>query len=758
MNNIATRLLSIAGLAVLILTGCGGGGGGSSSGAAPTVPRFAYSANFNDGTVSMYTVDPATGQLRHNGYVTAGTNPHSVAVHPSGKFVYVSNNGDGDRVSSYGVGPDGRLTAIGAATFGSGLMARGITVDPAGKFLYLTLAGAGAVSAYAIAADGTLTFLADDFSVAQPFSVAVDPTGKFAYVASFGGNAIFAFSIGTNGTLAPIDADAATAGSQPSIAAGTNPHFVTFDPTGRFLYAANFGSGDVSAYRTSASGSLTKVPGSPFTAGAGARGIGIDPTGKFAYVANHFDASISAYTIDGNTGALTQIDADAATNGVQNFPAGNRPGGITLDPSGKFLYAANLVSNDVSAYAIDAATGALTALPGNFGRSGNLDVAMTHGTAPVTYTPKFAYVANQSPNNIAAYAINAGTGALAAIGSPVAAGTGPVSVAVDPSGRFAYAANRTSSDVSAYSIGASGALSAIDADAATAGIQATIPAGTVPLYAAVDPSGRFLYVANVGSGVADPGTVSAYTINPTTGALTRIDADPTTLGIQDFAAGGGPDAVVVDPTGRFLYVANYGFPGSGSVSAYEIDAVTGGLTAISGSPFASGGNGSDSIAVDSSGRFVYVTNLLSDSVTAFAIDAVSGGLTRIDADFVTPGTQDLAVTNARPVSMTADPAGGFVYIATACGSIWAFNVDATSGALTRVDSAPGGACFAFRDAPNSIVVDSSGRFVYNSDYTNGDSASGYKIDAATGALTPVSGSPFAAGPSAKSVVTSGAIE
>ena len=55
------------------------------------VPRFAYLANYNDNTVSIYTVNAITGQLRANGYVMAGNRPISVTVDPSGQFAYVAN-------------------------------------------------------------------------------------------------------------------------------------------------------------------------------------------------------------------------------------------------------------------------------------------------------------------------------------------------------------------------------------------------------------------------------------------------------------------------------------------------------------------------------------------------------------------------------------------------------------------------------------------------------------------------------------------
>ena len=82
-------------------------------------------------------------------------------------------------------------------------------------------------------------------------------------------------------------------------------------------------------------------------------------------------------------------------------------------------------------------------------------------------TPKFAYVVNAcistsdcSAGNVSAYTINSSTGALRAVaGSPFAAGGGPYSVTVDPSGRFAYVANSGDDTVSAYTINSStGAL------------------------------------------------------------------------------------------------------------------------------------------------------------------------------------------------------------------------------------------------------------------------------------------------------------
>ncbi len=64
-------------------------------------------------------------------------------------------------------------------------------------------------------------------------------------------------------------------------------------------------------------------------------------------------------------------------------------------------------------------------------------------------------------------------------------------------------------------------------------------------------------------------------------------------------------SVAIDPAGTYLYVANQ-FGSSSTISGYAIDATSGVLTPIKGSPFPGGFN-SNAIAIDPTGRFVYVT-------------------------------------------------------------------------------------------------------------------------------------------------------
>jgi 6-phosphogluconolactonase (cycloisomerase 2 family) len=574
------------------------------------VPRFAYVANAGDGTVSMYAVSTVSGQLRHNGYVLAGGGPQSVAVDPAGRFAYVANMTSGD-VSAYAIdSSNGRLRSIGSAT-PAGTRPVSITVHPTGWFVYVANGGSDSVSTYAIdSSTGALTSVGTPLAVGPaPASVAVEPSGKFAYVAMGGSDVLSAYSIDSiTGALTGIG----------TFGAGQQPRAVTVDPYGKFVYVANYFSGyfrkppEVSAYTLdSITGVLTATgPVIPVWAGNYPISITVDPAGRFAYLLYQtYSPNIRPFSIDSATGGLTD-----AGLGIDSGYASS----LTIDPSGNFAYTTDSARSEVSAFTRNPGNGAMIAHSTITGRRGGFAMSMTEGTSPVNYSPRFAFVANQTSNDVSVYTIK--DGALVSAGPAVAAGTAPYAVAADPAGRFAYVANHGSNDVSAYAIDSiSGALTSVGTP---------IAAGTNPFSATVDPSGRFVYVANYGSG-----NVSGFAIAPVTGALTSVGAA--------VATGTNPYQVAVDPLGRFAYVANYG---SASVSAFSIDSVTGVLTSIGAAVAA--GVGPSSVNVDPSGRYAYVANGASGNASTFRIDQTTGALTPYGAAVATG-------TKPRSIAITA---------------------------------------------------------------------------------------------------------
>jgi hypothetical protein len=129
--------------------------------------------------------------------------------------------------------------------------------------------------------------------------------------------------------------------------------------------------------------------------------------------------------------------------------------------------------------------------------------------------------------------------------------------------KFAYVPNLDDDTISAYTIDSStGALSAITGS--------PFQAGSEPFQAATDASGKFLFILNDGGG----GSVSVYAIDASTGTLTEITGSP-------FAAPSVPNSVVVDPSSRFLFVGDF----RGKISVFSLNSSTGALTAVAGSLF-----------------------------------------------------------------------------------------------------------------------------------------------------------------------------
>ena len=130
----------------------------------------------------------------------------------------------------------------------------------------------------------------------------------------------------------------------------------------------------------------------------------------------------------------------------------------------------------------------------------------------------------------------------------------------------------------------------------------------------------FLFLLE-GKGVPT-GTIHVFTVNPSTGAITEVAGSP-------FNAGLTPNQLVVDPTGRFLYVTNQQ---SEDITAFSVDSSSGVLTELPGSPFPIGGAPVTS-GIDPTGRFFYVfaMNIMNGSLWEFlyefTIDDVTGVLT-----------------------------------------------------------------------------------------------------------------------------------
>src|SRR5262249_34469668 len=141
-----------------------------------------------------------TGTAGLQDFTVVGTDARFACPHPSSKFLYVTNFGDGT-VSTLAVGATGGLTAAGAvATTLAGPQA--CAVDPSGTLLFVASRTAAQVSAFTIDGNtGALSARQDMAVPTDPVALVVHPTLKVIYVASSTGKAISAWTFAANGAL-----------------------------------------------------------------------------------------------------------------------------------------------------------------------------------------------------------------------------------------------------------------------------------------------------------------------------------------------------------------------------------------------------------------------------------------------------------------------------------------------------------------------------------------------------------------------------
>ena len=320
-----------------------------------------------------------------------------------------------------------------------------------------------------------------------------------------------------------------------------------------------------------------------------------------------------------------------------------------------------------------------------------------------------------------AYTIDSSSGALNAT-STIPLAQIVTGIAVDPTSKFLYLSspNPAASFIDIYSIDATTGAPAINSSFLLTSVCAFCLAPSEPGALAFDPTGILYYgSASIGDGISQG--VGALSVDSSTGGLSVVPGSP-------FPVDQAPFSLLVHPSGQFVYTEDAGF-GSGelileNISAFSVGA-TGALTPVQGSPFTPP-VGSDVVgfAMHPSGNFLYATTgLAANGILGWSIDATTGELTSLAGSPFQSG--------AACFGGTFDPAGKFLYVsAGAGGGIYGFNVDSGSGSLTPLPNSP----FASTAVLSSPVVDPSGQFLFAVDIQT-SAITGFSLDATTGALT-----------------------
>jgi 6-phosphogluconolactonase len=294
------------------------------------------------------------------------------------------------------------------------------------------------------------------------------------------------------------------------------------------------------------SGVLTTLLNSPFTAGLAPQAILVHPSGKYLYVANSAEDDISLFSIAQSTGIITEVSR-TPTGGLS-------PVLMAVDKTGGFLYVLNAIQASLSIFSF-ASDGALTAIPGSPFFLGVSPTGMALAPAG-----NFIFIGTAIPSaqiesgQIEVFSLSAGLPPRLVGLFPTGSNSTASGLVVDSTGSFLYCANGAGGNsISEFSIAAGGILSPLSGSPlGESGVSA-------PVALLIDPSGKYLYVANQGSSSSAAGNLAAYSIG-SDGGLTILALSPFTTVKQ-------PTSLAADPNGKYLMVGGQ----AGSLEVFLLD-------------------------------------------------------------------------------------------------------------------------------------------------------------------------------------------
>ncbi len=326
-----------------------------------------------------------------------------------------------------------------------------------------------------------------------------------------------------------------------------------------------------------------------------------------------------------------------------------------------------------------------------------------------------------SSKGIYAYRYDAASQEVSPLGL-AAETTNPSWVAIHPNGRFLYAVN----EIGNYKGPNSGGVSAFSIDRSTGKLtflNEVASRGADPCYITVDPSGKYVLVANYTGGsiatfpiAADGklGEASAFVQHTGHGLNPKRQEAPHAHSIN------------VSPDERFVYVDDLGLD---ELLTYKFDKNKGSLKP-NNPPFAklAAGAGPRHFALHPSGQYAYVVSEMASTVTAFSVAPKAGSFAHLQTISTLPdgfkGENDDA-------EIEVHPSGKFLYASNrGHDSIAVFSIDPEKGTLTLVEYAS-----TQGKEPRNFAIDPSGMLLF-AENQNSNNIVVFRIDQKTGKLTP----------------------
>lgn len=299
-----------------------------------------------------------------------------------------------------------------------------LAIHPTKKYLYSVNRGkaniadqGGSVSAYGIdGATGRLSGLNHKSSYGDgPCYVAVDNTGKYLAIAHYNEGNLTMLSLFKDGQIGGVsDAKKYTGNSiNPERQESPHIHTAVFSQDNKFLYVTDLGSDKIYIYGFNEGDGTLQVTSNTevaVTPGAGPRHLTFHPTGNYLYLAEELTSTVGVFAVDKATGGLTALQ-DSVQSLPGNFTEKNTSADIHT-VNGKFLYMSNRGADVISIYSIGD-DGKIT-LTGHQGTGGK-----TPRNLLIDPKGEYLFAANQDSDTINMFRIHPKTGKLTAVGKPV---------------------------------------------------------------------------------------------------------------------------------------------------------------------------------------------------------------------------------------------------------------------------------------------------------------------------------------------------
>jgi 6-phosphogluconolactonase len=334
--------------------------------------------------------------------------------------------------------------------------------------LYMCLQDEDKIAAFAVNSDtGALTAQSQVPVAGGPSVMALSADRRVLYVGHRNQPAISSFRIDQrSGGLTP----------QGTVSASHAPTFLAPDRTGRYLLSAYYQGGGATVHPLAADGGVGAAPLEWLATATGAHAIGTDRSNRFAFVphiARLNDNVLEPPRDNPGPNMILQLKFDAARgrltpNSPERIELSERlgPRHYCFHPTQDVVYFSNEQGCSVTAYRLDSAAGTLSAVQTISTLPDGFSARNTCSQIHLTPSGRFLYVGNRGHNSIAGFAVDNATGRLSAIGrtptEPV-----PSAFGLDPSGDFLFAAGSASGRLASYRInGATGELTALTTYAA----------------------------------------------------------------------------------------------------------------------------------------------------------------------------------------------------------------------------------------------------------------------------------------------------